>query len=397
MKKIIKAITFIIILFSLCGCYNYKEINEYAIVSGISIDKDDNDSSKYKVGIQIMNAKKDEESQNSLITFYDASGNTVYEALEKIMMDSPKELYLGHNEVIVIDENLLKEKDPLNYLDFFMRDARIEKDSLVMIAKDEKAYNILKIITPLETIPSRNLKATLGVADNYSGALTVVTIDEFISVLRNDGADAILPAVTITGKTQEGQKMENIQESDPETKLEFVTLGYFVNNKLKGYLSTNDASGYNFLANTPQRTYINVLCDDNGNYATVRVSNSGTKQSVYFKNNKPYVSEEITVEADLLEYNCKADFIESEKYISNLEKKVSNKIKKLVTSATDKLYKEEKSDVLEYGSLFYKKKYDDMKKLSYTKKNVINDLSFKFNVDVSIRSTELSIKSVKGE
>ena len=27
----------------------------------------------------------------------------------------------------------------------------------------------------------------------------------------------------------------------------------------------------------------------------------------------------------------------------------------------------------------------------------INDLSFKFDVDVSIRSTELSIKSVKGE
>ena len=217
MNKIIKLITFLIILLLLSGCYNYKEINEYAIVSGISIDKN---GDKYKVGIQIMNAKKEEESQNSLITFYDANGNTIYEALEKIMMDSPKELYLGHNEVIVIDENLLKEKDPLDYLDFFMRNSRIEKDSLIMIAKDEKAYNILKIITPLETIPSRNLKATLSVADNYSGALTVVTIDEFISALRNDGADAILPAVTITGKTKEGKNMENIQESDPETKLE---------------------------------------------------------------------------------------------------------------------------------------------------------------------------------
>lgn len=394
MNKIIKLITFLIILLLLSGCYNYKEINEYAIVSGISIDKN---GDKYKVGIQIMNAKKEEESQNSLITFYDANGNTIYEALEKIMMDSPKELYLGHNEVIVIDENLLKEKDPLDYLDFFMRNSKIEKDSLIMIAKDEKAYNILKIITPLETIPSRNLKATLSVADNYSGALTVVTIDEFISALRNDGADAILPAVTITGKTKEGKNMENIQESDPETKLEFVTLGYFVDNKLKGYLSTDDAAGYNFLANTPRKTYINVLCDDNDNYATVRISNSSTKQSIYFKNNKPYVSESITVAADLLEYNCKADFIKSEKYISDLEKKVSNKVKKLVTSATNKLYKEEKSDVLEYGSLFYKKKYNDMKKLSYTKKNIINDLSFKFNVDVSISSTELSIKSVKGE
>lgn len=394
MNKIIKLIVFLLVLLSLCGCYNYKEINEYAIVSGISIDKDDD--LKYKVGIQIMNAKKDEESQNSLITFYEASGNTIYQALEKIMMDSPKELYLGHNEVIVIDENLLKEKDPLDYLDFFMRDARIEKDSLVMIAKDEKAYNILKIITPLETIPSRNLKATLGVADNYSGTLSIITIDEFISALINDGAEAILPAVTITGKTGEGSKMDNIEESDPEAKLEFITLGYFVNNRLKGYLSTNEAFGYNFLTNTEKETYVNVLCDDD-NYATVKVSQSDTKQKIYFKNNKPYVNEKVSVEADLIEYDCKADFLKNEKYISDLEKKVEKKIKKLVTKLTNKLYKEEKSDVLEYGSLFYKKKYHKMKELGYTKKSVINDLRFKFNVEVSIKSTELSIKSVKGD
>ena len=35
MKKIFNAIVFIIILFTLSGCFNYKEINDYAIVSGI--------------------------------------------------------------------------------------------------------------------------------------------------------------------------------------------------------------------------------------------------------------------------------------------------------------------------------------------------------------------------
>ncbi len=392
--RIIKLTVFIIIIFLLCGCYNYKEINEYAIVSGISIDKDDN--LKYKVGVQIMNAKKEEESQNSLITFYESSGNTIYEALEKIMMDSPKELYLGHNEVIVISEDLLKEEDPLNYLDFFMRDAKIEKDSLVMIAKDAKAYNVLKIITPLETIPSTNLKATLNVADNYSGTLTLVTIDEFISMLINDGVEAVLPAVTITGSISDGQSMENISESDPDAKLEFTTLGYFVKNKLKGYLSDDEATGYNFLVNTPKKTYINVLCDES-NYATIRVSDSTSKKSIYFKNNKPYVSQTIKISADLIEYNCNADFIENDQYISNLEKKSSIKIKKLITNLTNKLYKEEKSDILEYGSLFYKKKYKQMKELGYTKSNIINDLNFDFNVEVSIETTELSIKSVKGE
>ena len=86
----------------------------------IQSDQSKDDPNKYEVGIQIMNAKKDEESDNSLITIYKAEGNTLYQAFEKIMLDSPKELYLGHNEVVVISEELLKYRNPLDYLDYFI-------------------------------------------------------------------------------------------------------------------------------------------------------------------------------------------------------------------------------------------------------------------------------------
>ena len=53
MKKIFKITIFIIILFTLSGCFNYKEINDYAIVSGISIDENKGKSvNKYKVRIR---------------------------------------------------------------------------------------------------------------------------------------------------------------------------------------------------------------------------------------------------------------------------------------------------------------------------------------------------------
>ena len=396
MNKIFKILTIIIILITLSGCFNYKEINDYAIVSGISIDKDEKNPKKYEVGIQIMNAKKDEETDTSLITFYKASGNTVYQALEKIMLDSPKELYLGHNEVLVIGEELLKEKDPLNYLDYFMRDAQIEKDALVMVAKESKAYNILKIITPLETIPSTNLKSTLNIADNFSGTLTIITIDQFISDLINKGVQPIIPTVKITGDVKQGEKMDNITESDPSAKLKFDTLAYFENNKLKGYLSNDESTGYNFLAKTQKETYVNIKCDDK-NYATVRIKDANIKEKLSFKNGKPLININILANADLLECNCNADFIKNEKNIKTLEKNISKKIKNLVTKASDKLYKENNSDVLKYGEKFYQEKYKEMKKFGYSKNTVTKDIKFNFNVKAQIKSTELSIKSIKGE
>lgn len=394
MKNVFKILILLITLFSLSGCFNYKEINEYAIVSGISIDIKEDDPSKYEVGIQIMNAKKDEESDNSLITIYKAEGDTIYEAFEKIMLDSPKELYLGHNEVVVIEEDLLKMKNPLNYLDYFLRDSQVEKDSLVMVSKEDKAYDVLKIITPLETIPSRNLKSTLSVADNFSGSLTLVTIDEFISDLSLEGEEAIIPSIMIKGNVKEGEKMENIAESDPKAKLKFGTLGYFKNGKFKGYLTSDESVGYNFLVGEPNQTYVNVKCSSK-NYATIRVTGSKLKEDLSFKDKKPLVSINVKVSADLLEYNCDADFIKSEKHIKELEKKVASKIKKLMVKATDKLYKEEKSDVLKYGSKFYGKRYKEMKKLGYKKDDIANNVSFTFKTEANINSTNLSIKSVR--
>ena len=394
MKKIFKIFCLVIILFLLNGCFNYKEINEYAIVSGISIDKGKDDPNKYEVGIQIMNAKKDEESDNSLITIYKADGNTLYQAFEKIMLDSPKELYLGHNEVVVISEDLLKYRNPLDYLDYFMRDSEVEKDSLVMVAKNDKAYNVLKIITPLETIPSKNLKSTLSIADKFSGTLTMVTIDEFISSLSNSGQEAIIPSIMITGKVKDGENMENIKESNPNTKLKFGTLGYFKDDRLHDYLSSDESTGYNFLAKTQNKTYVNVKCD-NKNYATIRVVSSNLKEKLSIINDKPQVSIIAKVTADLLEYNCPVDFIKDESGIKKLEQKSADKIEKLMMKATNKLYKEEKTDVLGYGFKFYGQKYKEMKKLGDSKNKITNDLSFNFKTSLKIKSTELSIKSVK--
>ena len=221
MKKII---ILILSIFLLTGCYNYKELNDAAIVSAIAIDKCDDNINHLSVSVQIMNAKKDEESSQSEITFYKACGETIYESLQSITLDSPKELYLGDNEVIIISEELLKDKDPLSYLDYFLRDAKSEKDSLILIAKDTKAYNTLKILTPLETIPSQNIKSSLYTSSKYAGLTNITTLDEFVSQLINKGEEVILPSLEIIGDIKEGENIDNLSQSDPKAKIKFSDL-----------------------------------------------------------------------------------------------------------------------------------------------------------------------------
>ena len=393
MLKKIKYIILILIIITLSGCYNYKELNDSAIVSAISIDINDNKTDKYTIGVQIMNAKKKENTNVSEIAFYEADGATIYDALGQIVLSSPKELYLGHMEVVVLGEELLKKKDPLEYLDFFMRDSRAEKDAVVIVAKEDNAKNILKVITPLETIPSQNLKASLFNSANLSGTTNIITLDELVSNLMEEGKESVLPAVVLTGSAKEGESQDNIKDSDPDVRIKFDNLAVLKNGKLIGYLNENESFGFNIVTADAKNTYIKIKCD-NENFATLEITSLNTNEEISFKNKKPNVTIKTSAKTNIIEYNCKMNFINDDKLIGEIEKKAEKRIERLINSFLEKSYNEYQTDTLHYGSVFYKEKEKQMKKHGYTNKTIKKDITFNVNADVKVDGNGLTLKSV---
>ena len=76
----------ILILLLTSGCWNYQELNEYAIVTGMAVDIEDN---KYKISFLIANGNKSENEQTktSIITGH---GDSIYDAIKDISLMSPK-------------------------------------------------------------------------------------------------------------------------------------------------------------------------------------------------------------------------------------------------------------------------------------------------------------------
>ena len=81
MKKIIISL---ILLFCLTGCWNYKELNDYSIISGIAIDKSDDE---YEVSILISNSSKTSSSETSSkpnVVVYTGRGDSIVAATKDI-------------------------------------------------------------------------------------------------------------------------------------------------------------------------------------------------------------------------------------------------------------------------------------------------------------------------
>lgn len=383
MKKFVLIIITLFILLISSGCYNYKEINDMAIVSSIGIDKD-NKNDKYIVSAQIMNSKESENSEDSQITVYTKEGDTVHEALRNITLKSPRKLYGNHLSKIVLSEEIAKEGID-NILDTFNRVTEVRNEFIITIVKEDKASDVLKVLTTTESIPAEYVKLSLKIADKTSGLTYATKLDEFISLYLKKGIDPVVPVLKIDKKEKKGTTINNITTTNPISKIVIEDLAVTNKGKLETYLKNEEVIGYNFLRNQIQKMIIPVKCDDENNYASISILKNKTKSSAEKKDNKYIINFNINSEAIITEYNCRKDLTD-EKVIKELEKDTEKKIKRYIKKSLNK-QKETKGKFLGLERIIY---------LDYPKyKN--EDYSVKYNVNVNlVRKGEIR-NSVKGE
>lgn len=383
MKKFVLIIITLFILLISSGCYNYKEINDMAIVSSIGIDKD-NKNDKYIVSAQIMNSKESEDSEDSQITVYTKEGDTVHEALRNITLKSPRKLYGNHLSKIVLSEEVAKEGID-NILDIFNRITEVRNEFIITIVKEDKASDVLKVLTTTESIPAEYVKLSLKIADKTSGLTYATKLDEFISLYLKKGIDPVVPVLKIEKKEKKGTTINNITTTNPISKIVIEDLAVTNKGKLETYLKNEEVIGYNFLRNQIQKMIIPVKCDDENNYASILILKNKTKSNAAKKDNKYIINFNINSEAIITEYNCKKDLTD-EKVIKELEKDTEKKIKRYIKKSLNK-QKETKGKFLGLERIIY---------LDYPKyKN--EDYSVKYNAKINlVRKGEIR-NSVKGE
>lgn len=383
MKKFVLIVITLFILLISSGCYNYKEINEMAIVSSIGIDKDDKND-KYIVSAQIMNSKGSEDSEDSQIIVYTKEGDTIHEALRNVTLESPRKLYGNHLSKIVLSEEVAKEGID-NVLDTFNRLSEVRNEFIITVVKDNKASDVLKVLTSTETIPAEYVKLSLKIADETSGLTYTTKLDEFISLYLKKGIDPVVPVLKIDKKSKKGTTIDNITTTDPMSKIVIENLAVTNKGKLETYLKSEEVIGYNFLRNQIQKMIIPVKCDDKNNYASIAILKNKTKSNTSKKDNKYIINFDINSEAIITEYNCESN-LKNEKVIEKLEKDTEKKINRYIKKSLDK-QKETKGKFLGLERLIY---------LDYPKyKN--EDYSVKYNVKVNlVRKGEIR-NSIKGE
>ena len=194
MKKII----LLIICLSLCGCNDYAELNKLSLVTAAAIDKKED---KYEVTLLIANSPKQDTSAKegeAKTTVYKAKGKTIAQSIKNIDKKTPKQLYFSHINVVVISEEIGKEGF-LKIADWLIRNPQTRNRFYLIGVNKNKASDVLKIISPLESFPSQSIATLIESNKNSRSIGDTASYSNFIGRILETGYEPIMPTINING------------------------------------------------------------------------------------------------------------------------------------------------------------------------------------------------------
>lgn len=339
MKKLFIMLTFILFL---TGCWNYRELNDYAIATGMAIDYEDGE---YEVSLLFANGSN-KEDKDTQVNVTSEKGKTIYEAIKNISLSMPKEIYISHLSVIVFSEDMaINGLTPA--LDFLLRDPQSHQNFYLIVAKDTKAKDTLTILTPLADYPSQNITANIKITEKLQGRITNASFNKFVSKILQKGSNPVSNSIIIIGNEEEGTKKEEQENSVASAYTKLDTLGLFKSDKLVGWATMEESVGINMLLGDVEVLYLDLPCN-NDNLVI-------TSTSYKVKNNveKDKITVNISANGMINEVGCSVN-LEEPKNINEYEQKAEEKMKEYMNMAIDKA-KSLKTDIFGYGNMIYKK------------------------------------------
>ncbi len=344
-----KLLLILITLTFLTGCYNYRELNDLAIVTAVSISKE---KDNYNIAVQVVNPKKDQDTSSSNepdFIVYKSKGETLQAAFESLVKESPKRMYKTQMQILIIDEKMAKNniKEVFEYL---ARDPEIRNEFNVLIGKSD---NILETLTPLDNLSSQNILDSLKASSKYLGNTNLLTFNELLSDYQNEKTEMAIPVIKLTSqKNKDDKNTEKILEKTTTTPaIVLDNISIFKDNKLIGYLSTKETVSYNFINNNI--TLTNIKKDyPNNKYIAYKILKSKSKLEVTPK--KHTITLTIKGNAEINEATYNID-LSKEKNIKKLEKSLNKRLEKMITSSFNSTRKKYNSDIYGFEDLYYKK------------------------------------------
>lgn len=371
-KYISFSLIFIVLLFTLTGCYDSTGIEDFYYIVAIGIDKAENGLTR----LSVQNAKPTSSSDSSTsqsneYKIYTVDCESIEIGINILNNYLNKKINLSHCSAIIFSEEIAKEGIK-NYINILGNDTEIRPNCSVLISS-QKALDVLdKVSNSGESFSSRLYEYILNSVD-YTGYTINSTFNSFFSKINSSQTEAMAIYSVVNEDT--------IQNSGA---------AIFKDSIMVGTISPSETIAHLMINNELDSCIISIENPTNkGNMIDINLKkNSPPIIDVNLINNSPYITIEIFVDGSINSSGEEFDYTN----LNNIKKveEASNKyIENLLKEYLYSISKDYNSDISGFGGILASKflTADDYDKVHWNE--IFKDSFFEIHVDTKIQSSHL--------
>ncbi|MEK3792590.1 Ger(x)C family spore germination protein [Paenibacillus sp. FSL R7-0204] len=391
-KGLLRLIAVAVLVLPLGGCWNSRELNELAVVSGIGMDLVP-ETDEYRVTFQLVNPSSTSTSTSPgsgkpAVVVVTATDKTMFGALRRASKHVTRQLFFAHTQLIVLGEPLAR--DGINDIfDIFERSHELRLNSEILVARGSDAASVLKLLTPVESLPALGLVKKAQNTSSVWGENRPISVFDVIHGITGEG-DLTINAVKIKGDAQEGEKKSNLEGSETLTETVMNGLGVFRQGKLLYWMKDSEARGTEWLLNQIDETVLDIDADDKKESVAVNIIYSRTEVKTTMENGLPVFHVTIAEEGSVNETDSFVDLSKREE-IMKLEQELEKKTRIEVMQAFEK-GQELESDIFNFGNELKRTNPQEWAALDGDWGQIFAKGKLDLKIKAYIRSTGMSLK-----
>jgi len=340
-KKVFLLMLVTLQVFLLSSCWNYRGLNDLAIVSGIAVDIE-KDSGEYSLGYEVIDLSKDIKTGGLKAILIESKGKTIIDAARNAKKRLEKKLYFGNTLTMVVSEEIVKNGHLLHVMDWFLRDAELRESAHIVVAQTPMASDLLRIHGINSAIVAFEIENIVADDNKVTSSLNAPMLYQVYSILHSKGKDLTLPAFHVI-----------INDAEPVAEANGVAV--FRDETMVGFLSPEETK-YLLFANGQVQGGILTLSTTGGmeHDVALEISKSSAKRSFSIENGQLNVKLNIEVIVYLAEATMKIDAL-SEEEITSLEAMAGATVKERTEAVITKMQTEYHSDIFGFGSMIHQR------------------------------------------
>ncbi len=340
-KCILVCVMALLLMLPLCGCWNYRGLDQMDIVVGIAIDFD-KETNKYKISYEVADLAGADKGSSINGKIVESEGNTLFDAARNAKRREADRLYFGSTYIVVISQEVARELGISRVIEWFLRDGECRETTYVALSQKDTAQEILQKPDEEKGIVSVTLQDLISEDNKITASSMPKMLYEVFDTIKSPRRSVMLSA------------LNKVQSGDREI-CELNGIAICKEDKLAGFLSPEESKYALFVEDELKGGILTLsMAGMQTDDISLEIFLSNTKKSFSYEQGKVKIRIETDTRVSIAENEGMLDIMDMN-LVQSIEEAAAAMIEKNIADLVARMQGEFNADIFGFGEMIYKR------------------------------------------